>query len=260
MATIRERRNSFVPINRIPLEILSLIPAHLSSQADRLRATFVCRHWRRTFLEHPALWSEVYLRKGEVYAKTLLERAKGSTLDIVSCFSAPIRIITLLPPYTKQIRSLDFDRTLWADIRRFSELNSGPLPLLPVLRINAIGKIDSDSLSTMISPSIPFFSNAVNLQAFQLHSEGSQTLNLFVFPSLTSFELTMESSEEFWASYLLDFLEASPMLQVVHVKIIGDMSLDGIPQERVVVLPDVESLSLAMSYGEPGYEFVAHIS
>ena len=50
------------------------------------------------------------------------------------------------------------------------------------------------------------------------------------------------------------------MLQVVHVKIIGNISLDGVPQERVVVLPDVESLSLVMSDGEPGYKLAAHIS
>ena len=139
LVTIHERRNSFVLINRIPLEILSLIPTHLSSQVDRLWTTFVCHHWCRTFLEHPALWSEVYLRKGEVYLKILLERMKGSTLDIVSCFSAPARIMTLLPPHTKQIRSLDFDCTLWADIQRFLELNSGPLLLFCMLRISATG-------------------------------------------------------------------------------------------------------------------------
>ena len=70
----------------------------------------------------------------------------------------------------------------------------------------------------------------------------------------------MESPEEFWALHLLDFFEASPMLQVVHVKIIGDIFLDDVPQERVVVLADAESLSLVMSDGEPGYELAAHIS
>ena len=112
----------------------------------------------------------------------------------------------------------------------------------------------------MTPPSLPLFSNAVNLQMFRVHSEDSQLLSLFVFPTLTSFELSMESPEEFWALYLLDFLEASPMLQVGRMKIDGAIFFDGVPQERVVVLPDVESLSLVMSDGRSRYNLAVHIS
>ena len=252
LAAIREWKNSFVPMNRVPLEILSLVPTHLSSQEDRFRATFVCRHWRRTFLQHGALWSQLYLSKGEVYVKTLLERAKGSTLRVFATWRDPAGATALLPPHIKQTGTLDFLLSSWANIRKFSEFDSGPLPLLHTLNINA---------PDVMSPSsLPLFSNAVNLQAFRLSPEGSQPLKLFAFPNLTSFELSMASQEEFWASHLLDFLEASPMLQVVHVKILVDIFLDGVPQERVVVLPNVESLSLAMSDSEPGYKLAAHIS
>lgn len=108
LATIREWRNSFVCINRVPLNILSLIPAHLSSQMDPLRASFVCRRWRRTFLQHTPLWSQLYPIRGEVYLKTLLERAKGSTLDIFTTLADHVSTITQLLPHTKQMRHLDF--------------------------------------------------------------------------------------------------------------------------------------------------------
>ena len=254
--TIREWRNSFVRINRIPLEVLSLIATHLESQSDRLQATFVCRHWRRTFLQYPALWSWLYLEKGEAYVKTVLERAKGSTLDIVSFQSTPVGVITLLPPHIKQIRSLHFSWQSWADIRRFSELNSGPLPLLRTLKIEYIEDI---SPYAMI-PSSLLFSNAVDLREFKLSSRYSPFLNSFVFPNLTSFELSVERVEGFQASQLLDFLEASPMLRKVQMKIIADISFDDVPRERAVVLPNVKSLSLVVSDGGPGYDLVTRIS
>ena len=40
--TIREWRNTFVPINHIPLDMLSLIPTHLSSHNDHFHTIFVC--------------------------------------------------------------------------------------------------------------------------------------------------------------------------------------------------------------------------
>ena len=117
LAAIHEWKNSFVPINRVPLEVLSLIPTHLPSQKDRFRATFVCRRWRRTFLQHAALWSHLYLSNGKVYVKNLLERAKGSALDILVGSTDPVSTIALLLPHTEQIRSLDFNYSLWADIQ-----------------------------------------------------------------------------------------------------------------------------------------------
>lgn len=43
----------------------------------------------------------------------------------------------------------------------------------------------------------------------------------------------METVEEFRGSQLLDFLEALPMLRAVRMKITAEISLEGIPRERV---------------------------
>ena len=258
LATIREWINSFVPVNRVSMDVLSLIPTHLHSQKDRFRASFVCRYWRRTFLHHAGLWSYLCLSKGEVYVKTLLERAKGSLLTILVSGNDPA--MTLLPPYTKQITSLEFANSDWADIRLFSGTNSGHLPLLRTLNINLVRGINSDDLDVVIPPSRPLFSGAVGLKKFHLHLEGLPFLNHFVFPNLTSFELSMAPAEEFRGSQLLDFLEALPVLQVAHMKILTVLSLAGVPRKRVIVLRNVESLSLITSDGEPGYKLAAHIS
>ena len=189
--------------------------------------------------------------------KALLERAGGSPLDITSYNSPPTGVITLLSPHTKQIRSLHLLYNRLADIQRFAELDCGPLPLLRTLVIN---DIKHDGSGAIVPPSLLLFSNAVNLREFRWRSVGPPSFNNhFVFPNLTSFDLSM-ARVEFHASRLLDFLKASPTLQVVRVRIFGKILLDGVPREKPVVLPNVESLCLVVSDGEPGYNLVTHIS
>ena len=112
----------------------------------------------------------------------------------------------------------------------------------------------------MTSRSPPLFSNAVNLKRLVLQSQEWPFLNHFVFPSLTAFELSTMPAEGVQASELLNFLEASPMLQTVYMRIIAGILLEDVPQGKDVVLPNVQTFSLVVSDGAPGYELVAHIS
>jgi len=256
LSTIREWRNSFVPINRIPLDVLSLIPTHLPSQKDRFHATFVCRHWRRTFIQRATLWSSLYLPNGEVYVKTLLERAKGSPLSVLTRGSDPVSVMTLFTPHNKQISYLDFAHNYWVDIQMFSELNPGPFPLLRTLIISGI---KGNGPRARNQPPTPLFSHATNLTEFQFHSEMSPFLNHFAFPNLTVFELSAGPFEGLRASQLLDFLETSPMLRTVRMRITTNVLLEGIPRDRLVVLPHVEFFYLTVTDGGPGYKLATHI-
>ena len=237
LTTIREWLNPSVPINRVPLDVLSLIPTHLPSQADRFRASFVCRRWRITFLQNARLWSYIRLSKGEIYAKTLLERAKGSPLTILASGMVPVNTIKLLLPRTNQIVDLEFANGSWADIRKFTKIIPGPFPLLRTLNIGAVRGIGLD---------YPLFS-------------GSVESPILISPNLTSFELSV-SSEGFYGSQLLDFLEASPMLRAVRMKIIAPISLEGISQGTLIVLHNVESFCLVARDGASSYKLTTHIS
>ena len=202
------------------------------------------------------------LSKGEPYTKTLLERAKGSALDIITRSLDPIGAINLLPPHNQQIKYLEFEWARWEEIQRFSEVNSGPFPLLHILKVCAFNEVTLDGQpDTMTPPSLPLFTSAVNLKEFVLHSQRFPFLNHFVFPNLTTFELSaMPGRERFRVSELLDFLEASPMLRTARMKIIADLELGGVPRERVIVLPNVEAFSLIVNDGEPGFIITTHIS
>ena len=262
LANIREWRNSFAPVNRVPWDILSLVPTYLSSQRDRFYSTFVCRHWRRTFLQQGVIWSQLVLKKGEAYARTILERAKGSAIDVL--ISDNIRDVQLLPPHAQQIRSISFVYTHWEDVQQFFRINSGPLPLLHTLTLEGVEDVVLDPTDPITPPLNTFFSIAINVKAFALQSlRGYPLLRHFSFQNLTAFEFTAIPLENAYHPLeLLDFLEASPTLRTVSVLIMAQtITLDGIPGERIVVLPDVETFSLIMQGGAgAGYELVTHIS
>ena len=262
LANIREWRNSFIRINRIPLDVLSLIPTYLPSQKDRLRASFVCRHWRGTFLQHAELWSQFFLSKDEIYAKTLLERAKGSALGLTVGPKVPSDIMTLFSPRTKQIRRLSFTSDQWADIKRFIEINPGPLTLLHTLEINPTHQDIQGFFDPPTTPSSHLFGSAVDLKVFRFHCESnwSPLLHHFLFPNLVSFNFSTSGSHPPHGSGLLNFLESSPMLQIVRIDISADILLDEIPQDKVITLPNVEEFTLTVDHGATGYRIAAHIS
>lgn len=262
LANIREWRNSFIRINRLPLDILSLIPTHLPSQKDHLRASFVCRHWRMTLLQRAELWSKLFLSKGDVYVETFLQRAKGSALDIIIARGVSMWTMALLSSDIGRMRSLDFSCVSWTDLLDFSLVNIGPLPRLRALTIDT-RDLDVFGFNPPTPPPQPLFNNAVNVRELCLRSRSQQcspSFACFNFPNLVSFEFLTVQSERFRASQLLDFLEASPALRTVDMTILGRILFDGVPRERVVTLPNVENFNLIMSDGGPGYKIAAHIS
>ena len=227
----------------------------------------MCRYWRKTLLQCPELWSEVFLLKGEDYVKTFLKRAKESPLEIVVDYEVPVKTIALLPPLTKQIRTLNFLNSRWADFQRFSEVTSGLLPHLHTLTIDfteshthITEEDDMDDLENN-PPSLPLFSDAVDLKALRFHSASFQSPFVlhFVFPNLVSFDLSMIKQRDFDASQLFDFLESSPMLQIVYIEVLASIFLKEVPQERVISLLSVEKFTLIVGDEGPGYAMAAHI-
>ena len=259
LAAVREWKNSFVPINRIPLDILFLIPTHLSSHKDRFRASFVCRHWRRTFLQYGALWSQLFLTKGKDYVTTFLERAKGSALEVITDHEVPLGTTTLLLPHVQKIRRLDFQSDYFTNIATFSEASSGPLPLLRTLWICLRGsrnRFDQPGILTA-----PLFCGAINLEEFVLDSKQPELLKHLVFPNLTIFKLSAFGADGLDASYLFDFLKASPTLRTVQLCVGGGITLGNTPRDVVVVLQNVETFSLFVQNNEyQVYEPAARIS
>ena len=193
--------------------------------------------------------------------KTLLGRVKGCALDVIVGPQDPPGIVPLLSSHTKQFRSLSFTRNSSRDIQMFLEANPGPLPLLHTIEISSIWHYALQE-SVITPPAVPLFKNATDLKTFSFFSNSgwSPSLGYFAFPNLTSFYLSVEPDESFSVSQLLDFLEASPMLQIVNMVLVADIELEDVPQERVVVLHNVDSFNLTLVDSVSVYEFGAYIS
>ena len=190
---------------------------------------------------------------------TLLKRAKGSALDIITERNISLETIALLSPYARQIRSLNFLYNYWADISTFHQILSGPLPLLRTLKICIGGftnREDQHNLPPL--PSSPLFGSAIDLEEFVLDSRCGGSLDHFVFPNLTTVKLF---ALELNASYLFNFLRASPMLRTVGLTINRGTIPGSIPPDIVVILPNVETFSLSVNGDvRSAYELAVHIS
>jgi hypothetical protein len=198
--------------------------------------------------------------------KTLLERSRGSALDVIVARHYPVmdriraETLALFSPHTQRIGNLDFVHSRWPDIQEFSsKAVSGPLPLLRTLKIEVVYEHYQPSTWVMTPPSLSLFTGAINLKEFRLYSDGLPFLDHFIFPNLTILELSATPEDGFPGSQLLNFLEASPTLRTVHIKIRADVFLGDVPPGRVVTLPNVETFNLTMDEHGPGCKVAAHV-
>jgi hypothetical protein len=81
---IRSWRNTFAPINRIPPEVLTLIPDLWSGrirEKDAITLTHVCRAWRAIFTSRSSLWTDFDCADAEK-TRIYLERSKSSPISV----------------------------------------------------------------------------------------------------------------------------------------------------------------------------------
>ena len=248
------------PINRLSPDVLVLIPMHLSSLSDRFRVTFVCRCWRRTFLQYAPIWSQLPLAEttDPYLLGTLLERVRGAPVDVtIKHFPLPFQNVTMLSPLAQQIRSLKSSGG-WSDrVQDLSVAISGPLPLLHTLEITANWAMNEPRPT--VAPTLPLFKDAVNLKKFSLSINDFPSLYHFTFPSLTTFDFSTWT-RTFSVSQLLNFLEASPSLRWIDMMIAAFEVNEDVPPGRVVVLPHVETFSVHIICEDPGCEITTHMS
>ncbi|KAI0033960.1 hypothetical protein K488DRAFT_46559, partial [Vararia minispora EC-137] len=92
--TLRQKRNALAPVNRIPLELLAHIFAHLQAisatsepsinprkRLEWIVVLRVCHRWYDAALFHPRLWCNIELFSTPA-AQTMISRAKATPLIV----------------------------------------------------------------------------------------------------------------------------------------------------------------------------------
>ena len=217
---IRSWRNTFAPINKIPPEILALLPDFwdpYDRDQDVIGLTHVCRAWREVFISRSSLWADFDCEDGE---KTgiYLERSKASpislTLRRTGDISSHDPLFQIIPHDIGRLKSLSIVGTP-KTVRLITPHLSHPAPLLEHLSIFAGG--EKPPLLHPASTSALFNENLPSLRTLRLECIRTE-LHWRNMDSLTSFVLGQTPPGEVTVNQLLDFFESAPRLCEVELR------------------------------------------
>ena len=228
---VRTIRNTYVPINRLPLEVLSRILEHRSSERELVAATHVCQHWRSVLVSDPSLWTCFKFQYSPNHDRTLvyLERSKSALIDISVMIRIPQDVDTLgyLAPNIARTRSLSIHAR--HDDRPPLLHFCNPAPSLRRLEIHSFEGVLS-------LPSNFLAQQAPSLRSLTLSYARPASDHFFPLPNLTEFDIyLLEGGEPFRMGALLQFFSNSPLLQRIHINIRGGTMQD-IPLDQVISL------------------------
>ena len=232
LCLVRSVKNSFAPINRIPPEVLSLIPDHYGENgeaiADRgfITLTHVCRGWRDIFTSCPSLWARFDFKNVDK-TRTYIQRSQSSPLRIHIGYRYQ-RVVDeaflLITPHIFRIKSLTIDAdALPSELKHF-RCNT---PLLEKLDINIAsgnpvldGTLFNGDLSSL---------RELRLQGITTNLPWKNLANLQVV------DLRYRVGEGYGVTQLLDFFESAPLLHTVTLQY-SMLDTSDAPPERIVPL------------------------
>ncbi|KII86634.1 hypothetical protein PLICRDRAFT_262306 [Plicaturopsis crispa FD-325 SS-3] len=243
--TLRTYRNTMVPINKLPPEILS----HIFTYGTGLRSlpATVCSHWRAISLQCPSLWRDLIrpYHSHPEWTALLLERSKNAPIRLDLHKVEELRIIGELESFSHYLLSF-----------------KDPTPLLEDLSLKLDSGFRGDASSSMIPDSFfpstprlrylslvncvvrwdrPIFQNLIELRIIRMpwmSNQGSDGLDV-----------------RFSTAQLLAILETNPALQTLQLgNAVQAVHFDTVPDEVRVSLPHLIRLQLEDPLGavQPG--------
>lgn len=221
---VRSIKNSFAPINRIPPEVLSLIPGYYdeddTDQAS-ITLTHVCHSWRDTFTSCSSLWTRLDLTNVDK-THAYIQRSRSAPFKLCLVGGRVIDdAFAMMIPHTHRFKSLTIDAKALPSILRYR------MPLLEKLDIYiypANGTVLDDTL---------FGGDLSSLYHLRLHGITTDFpwKNL---PNLRTVDLR-SLQHRYGTTQLLDFFESAPLLHTVRL-VYWKPDLSDPPPERIVPL------------------------
>ena len=236
----------FAPINKIPPEILALIPDFWDTckrDQDTITPTHVCRTWREVFISRPSLWTH-FDCLDEEKTRTYLERSKSSPINLNLILAASEGVLPchpffqIIPHATWRLESLLLKGTPENILPLTSRL-SHPAPLLRHLSIFASRKSMPGSYLTL-TPTL-FNGDLSSLRTLHLESVRTE-LSWRNMINLTSFTLYHTPPRTVSVGQFLDFFENSPYLEEVELH--STTPTTGVRGGRLVLLARLGSMEI----------------
>ena len=238
-------KNSLAPINRIPPEVLSLIPDHFdeedNSDRDLITLTHVCHRWRNTLTSRPSLWTKLDLMNVDK-TRTYIQRSHLSPLQVNLINYQHIRYLedafSLFIPHIHRLKNL----FVQADVLpvAFNRFRC-PTPHLKVLNI------DLQCQPAAILDSALFGGDLTSLH--QLSLKGNITnLPWKTLANLRGFLFAPRHPVQ--VTQLLDFFDFAPLLQTIKLTN-SFASISDAPPERIVHLHNLNRLSILAEDNPP---------
>jgi len=249
-------KNTFAPINRIPPEVLTLVPDYWeddNNDGALIGLTHVCRGWRELFVSCPSLWTRldcIHVGKTRAY----IERSKTSPLEIcLGEFDADVFItgeaVLLAAPHFGRLRTLSVLGISIVALPSLVEFFSCSVPFLSRLKINFI----CDEVPVL--PNTLFDGDLSSLRELDLAGVVT-TLPWRGLSKLTTLNPYRVSEDNILLTQLLDFFESAPHLRHIHLCDSNPTSSNA-PAERVVSLPHLKDLSII---AQPAHSILNHLS
>ena len=231
-------RNTFVPVNGLPPEILLRILECRTRESDLVAATQVCRYWRSTLTSSPSLWSCFQFQSSHDLDRTLtyLKRSKSAPIDVSinTGLTENLDVLEYLAPRIARTRSLVIQA--YHDIHTASLLFCNPAPLLQHLEIL------STSEGVVHLPDNFLGQQAPSLRSVSLVRICPTLESLFPLPNLTEFHLSLvDDTAPFRVGALFQFLSESPLLQKIGVDV-HDRSVQDVFLNEVISLESLVEL------------------
>jgi hypothetical protein len=213
-------RNALAPINRIPPEILALLPdfwgGHISGW-NVIKLTHVCQSWREIFVSRSSLWT-YFDCKNANKTRVCLERSKSSPIEVWLGRDERLRpgdpFFKILPRAISHLQELFIEGSP-ENLQDITPRLFHPAPLLERLTI----VIENIELEPQRSPAITaalFDGDLSSLRELCLHCIRTD-LPWRNMVNLTSFVLAHTPPDKMSTGQLLDFFGSAPHLQTVEL-------------------------------------------
>jgi hypothetical protein len=244
---IRSWRNTLAPINRVPPELLALIPDFWSSYGrdkSTIALTHVSKAWREIFTSRSSLWTDFHCADAEK-TRAYLERSKSSPISLELRREDGLFLhdpfFQIAPHAVNRLKDL-FLSTDLDYLKDITDRLSRSAPILENLRIFGSA---NDPFSTPVLPVTIFNGDLSSLRNLELFSVRTQ-LPWRNMINLTSFSLGYVIEPSVSVGQLLDFFEGAPRL--LEVELAFATPSTGAQNGRLVSLAHLRRLSI---YGWP---------